>query len=353
MKLGPDNYPGIPQITSATNASWSGGVLLVTDYTKAVTITWNNPGNTSAFFGLNNTGIQSSGGTLNETSFTIPAGSLQNNTGYQGNINLTNGTANGSSLPGTSSFAGDSTQVNFVLQTGTMAKPSKSLYDVEKEHVEVQSSNAAPVDGSGENAFEKPAPYNISFQSLVSGTVTGPSSTSYVLTDQPNNNSYKYQSPAFASQSALNASAPDGSYTLPGSGGTVSLTGTLYPAAAQVTQVNGTTPVWDNQGQLVLNPAIQNTITWSSVTVPNFSTDGYQNVKFGSTSGNSIVQESAGLTTSTTTPYTTLVIPANSMTLAETYSGDVSYGQASTFNTINSTTFACPPCTSPTIILSR
>lgn len=342
ITLGADNYPAVPQITNVTNASWSSnGVLQVTNYAQAVTFTWYNPTNTNdAYFQLNNTGVSSSGTSISNT-FTIPAGSLQNNTTYEGQVQLYSSGSTSSAVPNASANAGYQTQVSFILQTGTPAASSKNLYDVQKEQVFVQTSNSAPVVGSGDNIFYDPAPYNVSFESPVTGTATGPSGTNFALAYNGYGNNFKYQSGGYTSQANLDGAAPDGTYTFPGTGGSVSLTGDLYPAVAQVTLVNGATPVWDAQGQLALDPTIANTITWSAVTVPNFSTDGHQSVEFENAGGGSVdIKESAGLTTSTTTPYTTLTIPANTMTAADTYVGYINYGQGSTFNNLGSGTYA-------------
>src|SRR5208283_4960685 len=107
-------------------------------------------------------------------------------------------------------------------------------------------------------------------QCPVSGTVTAPNSTSFPLAYETlggttHHGHYEYWSGPDASQSALDSLAPDGTYTFPG-GTQVSLTGDSYPAAPQILFVNGAMPVWNAQGQLVLDPAVTNTITWSSVT---------------------------------------------------------------------------------------
>lgn len=349
LSLGTDNFPAIPQITSVTNATWSNGVLVVTDYTKAVTFTWNNPGATNnAYFQINDNGSNiNSSSTPISTTYTITAGQLANNTAYQGSISLSNNSGTSNSIPNVNGSSNFQTQVNFILQTGTQAAPGSSKYLVEKEHVLVQTSNSAPVDGSGDVNSNDPAPYNTYFQSPVAGTVSGPSSTSFALSYDTYDNDYTARTVAFTSQANLNSATPDGTYTFPGAGGSVNLTGDLYPAtAAQITAVNSNPPVWDAQGRLVLDPTVANTITWTGPSV-NLATNGREKAEFSSTNGGNVdIAEKSGFATGSTTVYTTLVIPANvgspanSMTATDTYVLYLDYGQESTYTVLGANSFA-------------
>jgi len=343
VSFGADNYPANPQITNVTNATWSGGYLVVTDITQPVTITWNNPvGTSSGWFGIWGS---SESYPSTPTSVTLPANSLSNNAFYTASIFWFLGGGTGSTdsgtIPGAYGGASFLTQVLFTIQTGTPTG-QKTYYSVEKFHILSQTANSAPVDATGDaNDWYSGgdyAPYSLWIISHVSGTVTGPQSTSFPLACEPDNGNinqgdFEYLSGSMASQAALDAAYPDGTYTFPG-GTQVSLTGDAYPAAPQILSVNGGTPVWNAQGQLVLDPTIGNTITWSSVTVPNFATNGYEEADFftlGSSDFNSITLK-AGVTRSSITPFTTLTVPANSMTPGNTYRSYVVYASAPTFN---------------------
>jgi hypothetical protein len=349
LNLGAANYPAVPQIISVTYgpsnaaATWSNGMVVIPDNTKAITVTWNNPSGTNdGYFQINNTSINSNSTPVSNT-FTIAANALSNNTVYQGSIILTNGNGTSSSIPGVNSQASYQSQVNFYLQLGTPTI-SSGIYEVQKTHVLTQTSNIGPADGSGDiNNFD-PAPYDFYVTGLVPGTATGPSSTSFVLTSNGSGNKYRYRSGSYISSASVDSAAPDGTYTFPGAGGSVNLSGTGagngYPAAAQIMQVNNATPVWDAQGQLVLDPAVPNTITWSPVAV-SLTTNGHESVQLSASSGNSLLSQQAGVTQSSTTQFTQLVIPASTMTAADTYIGEISYFQASSFNTlVAGTTYA-------------
>jgi hypothetical protein len=289
LTLGANNYPNaIPQITSMTNASWSGGFFVVSDVTQPVSITWNNPNSANAYFQIFNTGINSTSDSGTSTTITIPANSLSNNTVYLGNVSLTNVSETSSSIPDVSGGTYYSNQVNFLIQTGTPAASSKGFYVVEKNQVMVQTSNSAPVDGAGNFSDFDPAPYQLFIESPIAGSATGPSpgNTNFALTydTYSTNSPYRYSSAPLASLSSLNSTFPDGTYTVPG-GATVSLTGDTYPTAPQIMSVNGATPVWNAQGQLTLNPTVSNNIVWSTVSMTNFSTDGNEKFEVKSTNG--------------------------------------------------------------------
>jgi hypothetical protein len=334
MTFGSDSYPAIPQITGLSNATWSGTSIAVTDITKPVTITFNNPVGGFAYFEIENPDITSDNYPNNgtPTTFTIPANNLSNNTFTSGQIKLyyINGTdANG--IPNAYGAAQFSTQINFNLKTGTPTVTSSYL--VFKKHILVQTSNSAPVNAVGDPNESDYAPYSFSIESPVSGTTTGPSATSFPLAFKADGGTsdqgdYEYSSGPVASLSLLNSTYPDGSYTLPGAVH-VSLTGDGYPAAPQIVTVNGATPVWNAQGLLVLDPTISNTIAWTPVTVANFATDGHESASFNSTSVN------AGVLTSTATPFTTLTVAAHTMLSGGHYGGGIKYYASPSFSNPN------------------
>ena len=330
LTLGADNYPAIPQITGVTNATWNGGALKVTDYTKDVTITWNNPSSTGCNFQVNNTGIYSYNHT---SSFTITGGSLQNNTAFQASIQLANN-GTGSSIPGVSAngFPSYQTQVQFNILTGTAtAAKSPSMYLLLKNHILLQTSNTPPVDCLNTLAYSDPAPYSLTVQSAATGSVTGPATLSLGYRADGGDSNYRFLSNPLASLSALNTAYPDGTYTFPGSL-SASLTGDSYPAGTQILTVNGGTPVWDAHGELALDPTVDNTITWSPVTVANFATNGHESVFFESYNDNNFnnIDLELGVLGDSSTPVTTMTIPKFSMTASYTYVGNISYISAST-----------------------
>jgi len=334
LTLGADNYPAIPQITGVTNATWTGGALKVTDYTKDVTIAWYNPSSAGCHFQVNNTGIYSDNITIT-TSFTIPGNSLQNNTAYQASIQLGNiGTA--SSIPGvtTNGTPAYQTQVQFNILTGTATASSlPSMYLLVKNHTLLQTSNSPPVDCLNTMPYSDPAPYSLTVQSAATGSVMGPATLSLGYQADGSNSEYRFLSSPLTSLASLNSAYPDGTYTFPGSIA-LALTGDAYPAATQVLTVNGGTPVWDAIGELALDPTIDNTITWTPVTVANFSTKGHEGVFFENYNDNNFnnIDLELGVAGSSTTPVTTMTILKFSMTASYTYVGNINYISAPTVN---------------------
>ncbi|HEV3273033.1 MAG TPA: choice-of-anchor tandem repeat GloVer-containing protein [Candidatus Methylacidiphilales bacterium] len=340
LVLGADNFsPANPQITSVTNAAWIGGRLVVTNPTQPVTFTW--PGFNSAIGNIqfqinaNNSSSsivsQSFAATGANTGYTLPANSLTNNTYYQGSLIFGNYT-NAGGIPGINASAGYQVQVSFTIQVGTPTPPTSTVYAVSKANQLVQTSSAAPVNGTGDGGNDTdPAPYDLRAQSPVAGSVTGPTSTNYTLEfdagDGNGSGQYKYSSGPVGSLAALNSTYPDGNYTL-ADGNVVALTGDAYPNAPQVTLVNGATPIWNTQGQLVLDPTVTNTITWTAIneTAGTFATNGHEDAEFESPNDGSVdIEQKAGITETSTTTFNTLTIPANTMTLNDTYAGSLNY----------------------------
>ncbi len=158
--------------------------------------------------------------------------------------------------------AGYITQNEFIAVASAPAS-QPALYVSEKYHIVQQTANSTPLDAPvGSTTVTPPTPYSFRAEGPATGTETGPApGGSNLLTFNSTYNDYRFTSGAEASQGALDAAYPDGSYTL-SDGTNVALTGDVYPNTPQLTAVNGTTPVWNASGQLVIDPTIQNTLTW-------------------------------------------------------------------------------------------
>ncbi len=364
--LGSDNYPLVPQIIGLTNATWSGGKIVVTDINQPVTITWNtfNSGSTQGNINLNinNSSIPSqqfaADGT--HTSFTFTPSSpteLQNNQSYQISLSFSNIVGNGSTnIPGASSGASYQTDDDFIIQTGTPSSSSSSnFYGVMKDNVVLQTSNAAPVNsplntGHGDNA----GPYGFSSSYSGLGSVSGPGAGSpyaYGFDAGSGGLKFRYASGSLAALTGaggLNTLYPDGTYTIKDVNGNavaiVALTGDVYPNVPKITAVNGNTPTWNGQGQLVLDPSIDNTITWSAFTTTNpnynYATGGHISVEFSSNNSNSnvdIFTETGFNIQGSSLPFNSVLIPAVTMTTGNSYNGNVQYFLASKINIVGST----------------
>ena len=336
-----NDYPVTPKIT---NTNWTGGRLVI-DPTKSFTFTW------PAFTGSNsgdtiNFQIEN-GGNVNQTvpadgahnSYVLAANTLAPNTFYTGVLQFSDFEAgsSGTSLPGGALFY---RQVYFVIQTGTVAPPSSTLNYIFKDKVLTQTSMSAPVAATGTSP--NPGPYVLEVHSPIAGEITGPTSTAYTLlfnAQERSGGNYEYYSDP-DSLSTLTSSYPDGTYTL-SDGVKVSLSGDVYPNTPQVTLVNGHTPVWNAAGQLVLNPNIANTFTWSAFTSTNanynFTTGG--NEYFQVSGNNANVSQSSSLGSPAFNTYT---VPAQALSDGNVYQGEIVYELASALSmpTMTSTDLA-------------
>ena len=360
IALGTDNYPPVPQIIGLTNATWSGGAVVVTDITQPVTIIWNTFINSlgSIDFGVNNANFSEGGlaadGTHN--SYTIPAGALSNNQSYEAYLQFENNVSGASStIAGAFGNAIYSTQDQFIIQTGTVSSSSSAsnIPLIYKENVQVQTSNSAPVNASPNTPLvnNDTAPYGLLAQNATGGSVTGPGAGSpYALgfKGDTDGDKYRYSTGSLAAligAGGLNTLYPDGTYTFKDTQGntlaSLSLTGDVYPNVPQVLLVNGLTPTWNGQGQLVLDPTIDNVISWTAFTTTNPSynalTGGHISAQFSNSNSNDSVDielESGAIKSKgdISAPFTSLRIPANSMTNGNTYNGNIEYFLASSGN---------------------
>lgn len=327
LALGASAYPGIPKITGATNAAWQGDVLKVTNRNQDVVLQWSNPGNHNTRFWIDDTGVHSQNNNPS-TGFTIPAGALEDNQLYRASVQFMN--VSGSS----SANAGYATDLHFLIEVGTPVGEEGDFYLLLKSHSQVQISNDGPADVPILLFDSDREPYSMTAESPVGGVLAGPQDTSFPLAFRADGDGpgYEYLSTPEPTAAALNATHPNGTYTFPGEVA-VSLDGDLYPEIATILTVNGAPPVWNAQGQLALNPDVENTITWSNVVVPDFETTGYQMVEFWNNNDFNFdgLEEERGAPAEIQTPMTSLTIPAESMTRTFTYNGIVEYAKITTF----------------------
>ena len=345
IPFGNSPYPAIPILTKVSNAKWTGGYLIVTDPSKPVTLTW---GKFKALNGSVNVNLQGSSGFngLNTnlpaggpSSYTIPGGSLPNDSVIQGTIGF-------SISEGTNSSAFLQTQNNFFLATGPTLPSPSSFSIVQKQHVLIQTNNTTPVGASG-NINGDPAPYNLSVQSPYSGKLRSPNGSFPLdFTTYNSGASYSYLSPSVPSLSKLNSLYRDGSYKFP-NGKSVQLTNSIYPNATippQITLVNGESPIWNSQGQLVLDPTIDNTLNWTSFSGTNgaftFSNGGHEEFSMSVTGGGFSTDIQAGIGGNSSEPFNTFTLPANSLLENQTCLGVINYELTSSASTNDGITAA-------------
>ena len=285
--------------------------------------------NGTVFLQIDNTNIShafNADGT--QTGYTIPAGTLQPNQLYQVELSFLSFVGSSSTF-GSGTGANFQSTVKFIIQTGTLS-PSSNINAIQKKVVLLQTSNSNPVNATMPVGYGDPAPYNVSVQGAMAGSVNGPAG-SIALSYQASSNDgdYRFQSPPLATQAAMDAKYPNGTYTLT-DGQTVSLTGNIYPTAPKVTLVNGAVPIWNSKGQLKLDPSIANTLTWTAYSGSSFSTNGSEHLEFQSETGDDLdYSKKAGLGGGTTTSFNTATIPANALILGHTYVGSINYLTAS------------------------
>ncbi|MDB6167478.1 MAG: repeat protein [Verrucomicrobia bacterium] len=200
---------------------------------------------------------------------------------------------------------------------------------VRKLHLYTQTTAAASVDFPG-------APYEFGAQSTASGvTLHLPGGSTQAIPYDASEDAYQILTP-FATKAAMDAAYPNGTYTMTGTGLptlTMNLTTDLYPASVpQIT--NGT---WNSGGVLVIDPTqsvtlnISNFSSYASAGVAGHESFDLQ------TNTNSFSKEIAtqaifGLTASAT-PFTSVTIPANTLTTAKVYRAQIQFDTLSTLDT--------------------
>jgi hypothetical protein len=185
-------------------------------------------------------------------------------------------------------------------------------YILKKVHLFTQTSSATPVTDPN-------VPYGFGAQAATQVDLHPPAGTAITLT--ADSGTYKFGQ-GFSSLAALDASFPNGAYTMSGTGvPTLNFTLTSSAMPASIPQItNGT---WNAGGVLVINPAQSNTFNLG--TFSGYASSGVAgHEKFNlATNGNDFNQEIAtqavlGLTASST-PFTSITIPANTVAAGSVY----------------------------------
>ncbi|QYM79559.1 immunoglobulin domain-containing protein [Horticoccus luteus] len=203
-------------------------------------------------------------------------------------------------------------------------------YMIQKVQTFTQTSGAGAVADLGQ-------PYSFRANSLVESNLHLPdgSTQTLVLQDEGGGEVSYGLHLDFANQAALDAAYPNGIYTITGTGiPTLSfnLTGNLYPTATpQIT--NGT---WSNGGLLVINPNTSTTLNLS-----NFSTyatagvAGHMSLSLGGNNvdlSQDILTQAAFDIDVSATPFTSVTVPAGSLTEGRIYNLQLDFDTATTFD---------------------
>lgn len=215
------------------------------------------------------------------------------------------------------------------LSAASLSLAGGGPYMVQKVQVFTQTSAAGAV-------ADPLQPFVFSSNALVASVLhlPGGSIQTPVARSSDGGTSYEIQT-YFTSRAALDAAYPNGTYTMTGTGIptlTFNLTGDLYPTAVpQIT--NGT---WSAGGLLVINPSVSTTLNLS-----NFSTYGSAGVAghMGiSIDGNNanvsqdiLTQAAFGIPVSST-PFTSVPIPAGSLTEGGLYNLQLDFDTATAFD---------------------
>ena len=218
----------------------------------------------------------------------------------------------------------------------TPAAFGQAFYVVQKNQGFIQTSSAGPVSAPN-NAF------GFSAQADTATTLTFPSGSTQPMPFVSGDNSFEINT-TYTTKAALDAAYPNGTYRftgtgLPSAGLSFNLTTELYPTVTPQV-INGT---WNAGGLLVVNPTQTTTITLNAFT--GYATSGVaghmqtriqglsDNVRLPPNDNGGIlsVANPFGIPV-TTTPITTITIPAGVLTSGRVYSGEVDFETATTFD---------------------
>ncbi|MBS0662048.1 MAG: immunoglobulin domain-containing protein [Verrucomicrobia bacterium] len=205
-------------------------------------------------------------------------------------------------------------------------------YIVRKGHFYVQTSASGAVQHAT-------APYVFQAQAQVTGmSLNLTTGTSVSLPYVAGDDSYEIVAP-FTSKTAMDTAYPNGTYTITGTGQptrTFTVTPDRYPSDAPAI-TNGT---WSN-GVLVINPTQNYTFNLSNFsTYASTGVAGHESFSIDTNSGNGFHQEIAtqavfGLTASST-PLTSVTLPANSLATGNVYQLELQFDTLTTLDVPNS-----------------
>ena len=219
---------------------------------------------------------------------------------------------------------------------GLVAYPAsgQNIYFVGKTQAFTQSDNTVPVADSIQ-------PWQFSATAPNAATLVLPAGSTMPLTYLANNQDYEINQ-NFTTKTALDTAWPNGTYRMTGAGiptNSLNLTTDNYPAGTP--QVTGGTGTWSN-GLLIVNPGQTATISLNTFT--GYATSGvagHMSVEVRSQTGGSFdlnneiaTQAVFGLTASTT-PLTSITIPAGSLTSGQVYQGKVNWDTLTTLDVPN------------------
>ncbi len=210
---------------------------------------------------------------------------------------------------------------------------AQAIYFVSKSQGFFQNSSAAPAP----NPLQ---PFNFSVQSPTLVNVTPPSGSAVTAAFTPNNQDYEINA-AFATKAALDAAYPNGTYRLSGAGIPTlnfDFTTELYPSTTPA--VTGGT--WSN-GLLVIDPTQAATINFS--TFASYATSGvagHMSTQVQGLSDNvnlktQIATQAVGGQTPSSTPVTSITIPARALTSGHVYQATIQFDTLSTLDTTSLT----------------
>lgn len=297
-----------PRIRAGNNTIWLNGYLCVVDNKKSCSISWATPDKP-----IDNINIRLTDDKYNEfysqdisknsTSFEIPLSALN-------------------SMPeekiyGTISFNSERNgdiRTQFYLYKQIITSPFQFIIT----HSFTQTDNLTIEECKGDSAtlYYDFGPYNVIIYGGFSGIVNGPKGTKFALTAGSPTGS-AYNSGPIKNKAELDKAFPEGTYSIGNQSAT--LKGSAYPNSGspiKITSVNGKTPRWSN-GKLILNPKIQNVISWTpfNITPKKFETSGqiFFEVRSNTNVTSTLLYKESGIISDDKTIFNTYTIPPNTL----------------------------------------
>ena len=299
-------FPTAPRIRAGNNTIWLNGYICVVDNKKSCSISWAPPDKP-----IDNIYVQLTDDKYNEfysqtisknsTSFEIPLSAL--NSMPQERIYATV----------SFNFSGNGDiKTQFYLYKQIINSPFQFVIT----HSFTQTDNLTIEECRGNSAtlYYDFGPYNVIIYGGLSGIVNGPKGTKFALTAGSPTGS-AYNSGPIKNKAELDKAFPEGTYSIGNQSAT--LKGSVYPNSGspiKITSVNGKTPRWSN-GKLILNPKIQNVISWTpfNITPKKFETNGeiFFEVRSNTAVTTTLIHKESGVISDDKTLFNTYTIPPN------------------------------------------